>query len=82
MARIEEFRHLIRRSDIFDLMFTLRGGIARSKYGLLHEGLFSKAMAGTKVLVEEYNAMICAGLDFVCDGQVLDGDEPIPNDAR
>mmetsp|Transcript_21610 Transcript_21610/g.45072 ORF Transcript_21610/g.45072 Transcript_21610/m.45072 type:complete len:776 (+) Transcript_21610:49-2376(+) len=82
MARIEEFRHLIRRSDIFDLMFTLRGGIARSKYGLLHEGLFSKAMAGTKVLVEEYNAMICAGLDFVCDGLVLDGDEPIPNDAR
>ena len=63
-------------------MFTLRGGIARSKYGLLHEGLFSRAMAGTKVLVEEYNAMICAGLDFVCDGEVLDGDEPIPYDAR
>ncbi|GMH82738.1 hypothetical protein TrVE_jg11607 [Triparma verrucosa] len=82
IARIEEFKHLIRRHDIFDLMFTLRGGISRSKYGLLHEGLFSKAMAGTKLLVEEYNAMICAGLDFVCDGSVLEGDEPIPNDAR
>lgn len=81
-ARIEEFRHLIKRSDIFDIMFTLRGGINRSKYGLLHQGLFSKAMAGTKLLVEEYNAMICAGLDFVCDGDVLDGDEPIPTNAR
>ena len=81
-ARIDEFRHLIRRGDIFDMMFTLRGGIARSKYGLLHEGLFSRAMAGTKLLVEEYNAMICAGLDFVCDGDVLHGDDPIPSDAR
>ena len=44
--RLPEFKHLIRRHDIFDLMFTLRGGISRSKYGLLHEGLFSKAMAG------------------------------------
>lgn len=51
-ARIDEFVHLMRRQDIFELMFVLRGGIGRNKYGLLHEGLFSKAMAGTKVLVE------------------------------
>ena len=51
-ARIDEYVHLMRRRDIFELMFVLRGGIARNKFGLLHEGLFSKAMAGSKVLVE------------------------------
>ena len=51
-ARIDEFVHLMRRRDIFELMFELRGGIGRNKFGLLHEGLFSKAMAGSKVLVE------------------------------
>lgn len=51
-ARIDEFVHLMRRQDIFELMFVLRGGIGRNKFGLLHEGLFTKAMAGTKVLVE------------------------------
>ena len=45
-ARIDEFVHLMRRRDIFELMFVLRGGIGRNKFGLLHEGLFSKAMAG------------------------------------
>jgi hypothetical protein len=33
----------------------------------LHEGLFSKAMAGSKVLVETYHNVVCAALDFVCD---------------
>lgn len=51
-ARVDEFVHLMRRRDIFELMFVLRGGIGRNKFGLLHEGLFSKAMAGSKVLVE------------------------------
>jgi hypothetical protein len=51
-ARIDEFVHLMRRRDIFELIFVLRGGIGRNKFGLLHEGLFSKAMAGSKVLVE------------------------------
>lgn len=51
-ARIDEFVHLMRRRDIFELMFELRGGIGRNRFGLLHEGLFSKAMAGSKVLVE------------------------------
>lgn len=51
-ARVDEFVHLMRRRDIFELMFVLRGGIGRNKFGLLHEGLFSKAIAGSKVLVE------------------------------
>ena len=81
-ARIDEFVHLMRRSDVFDLMFTLRGGISRARYGLLHEGLFSKAMGGTKTLVETYQGMVCAALDFVCDEDVLPGEDPIPTDAR
>jgi len=81
-ARIDEFVHLMRRSDIFDLMFTLRGGISRARFGLLHEGLFSKAMAGTKTLVETYHSMVCASLDFVCDNPVPSGEQPIPTDAR
>lgn len=81
-SRIDEYVHLMRRRDIFDLMFTLRGGMARNNFGLLHEGLFSKALAGTKVLVETYHNVVCAALDFVCDSEVLPGDAPIPTDAR
>eukprot|EP00587_Corethron_hystrix_P003415 CAMPEP_0113297802 /NCGR_PEP_ID=MMETSP0010_2-20120614/510_1 /TAXON_ID=216773 ORGANISM="Corethron hystrix, Strain 308" /NCGR_SAMPLE_ID=MMETSP0010_2 /ASSEMBLY_ACC=CAM_ASM_000155 /LENGTH=812 /DNA_ID=CAMNT_0000150747 /DNA_START=197 /DNA_END=2636 /DNA_ORIENTATION=- /assembly_acc=CAM_ASM_000155 len=82
IARIDEIKHLMRRGDIFDLMFTLRGGLTRNQFGLLHEGLFSKAMAGTKVLVENFHATCCAGLDFVCDMPVVEGEEPIPTDTR
>ena len=80
-ARIDEFVHLMRRCDIFDLMFTLRGGIARNRFGLLHSGLFSRALAGSKVLIETYHNVICASLDFVCDAPVTNA-EPIPTDAR
>ena len=81
-ARIDEFIHIMRRRDIFELMFILRGGIARNKFGLLHEGLFSKALAGTKVLVETYHNVVCASLDFVCDAPVQEGEDRIPTDAR
>jgi TAG lipase / steryl ester hydrolase / phospholipase A2 / LPA acyltransferase len=81
-ARVDEFVHLMRRQDIFELMFVLRGSIGRNKFGLLHEGLFSKALAGTKVLVETYHNVVCAALDFVCDAPVLPEDDPIPTDAR
>ncbi|CAB9518021.1 Patatin-like phospholipase domain-containing protein [Seminavis robusta] len=81
-ARIDEFVHLMRRRDIFELMFVLRGGIARNKFGLLHEGLFSRAMAGSKILVETYHNVVCAALDFVCDAPVREGEAPIPTDAR
>jgi len=82
-ARVDEFVHLMRRRDIFELMFILRGGIARNKFGLLHEGLFSKAMAGTKVLVETYHNVVCAALDFVCDAPTPVGEDyPIPTEAR
>lgn len=81
-ARIDELVHLMRRRDIFDLMFTLRGGIGRNHFGLLHEGLFSRAMAGSKLLIETYHNVVCAALDFVCDAPVAPNDDPIPNDSR
>lgn len=81
-SRVDEFMHLMRRGDVFDLMFTLRGGIARNKFGLLHEGLFSKAIAGSKVLVETYHNIVCAALDYVCDEPTLPTDMPIPIEAR
>lgn len=84
-ARIDEFVHLMRRGDIFELMFVLRGSLSRNKFGLLHEGLFSKAMAGSKVLVETYHNVVCAALDFVCDAVPINAgteDLPIPTDAR
>ena len=81
-SRIDEFVHLMRRRDCFDLMFTLRGGIARNTFGLLHEGLFSKALAGTKVLVETYHNIVCTSLEFVCDALPLPGDEIIPTEAK
>lgn len=81
-SRVDEMVHLMRRRDVFDLMFTIRGGIARNKFGLLHEGLFSKALAGTKVLVETYHNVVCAALDYIADVPSLPGDDPIPTDAR
>jgi TAG lipase / steryl ester hydrolase / phospholipase A2 / LPA acyltransferase len=81
-ARIDEYVHLMRRRDIFELMFVLRGSIGRNKFGLLHEGLFTRAMAGSKVLTETYHNVVCAALDFVCDAPILPGEEPIPTDAR
>lgn len=81
-ARIDEFVHLMRRRDIFELMFVLRGGITRNKFGLLHEGLFSRALAGTKTLVETYHNVVCSALDYVCDAPAREGESPIPTEAR
>jgi len=65
--RIDELTDLINKGDIFQLMFTLRGGIYRSQYGMLHEGLFSKALSGTKLMVEQYLETVCKGLRLICD---------------
>ncbi len=79
-TKISEFIQLIRRGDVFELMFTLRGGISRNQFGLLHEGLFSKALAGTKVLVETYQYIICTGLNYVCNHPSPLND--VPMDAK
>jgi len=63
-------------------MFTLRGGIGRKHFGLLHDGLFSRSLAGTKHIVECYHNVVCEALDFVCDAPVRTNEEPIPTESR
>ena len=35
-----------------------------------HEGLFSRAISGTKMIVEQYHESVAYALDFICDSQV------------
>lgn len=85
---IDHYLHLMRRGEVFDLLYLLRGNLGRNQFGLLHKGLFSKAQAGTKVLVETYHNVVCAALEFVCDANAEHGnddpDDPnhIPTEAR
>ena len=65
--RIADTREMMRRGDVFDLMFRLRGGLARDQFGMQNEGLFRKSLAGTKHLVEKYHATNVAALDYICD---------------
>ena len=45
------------------------GGLARDQYGMQHEGLFSRATAGTKRIVEKYHDTVSYALEFICDSQ-------------
>ena len=67
--RIENIKTMIKNKDVFDLIFRLRGGLARDQYGMQHEGLFAHAAAGTKNIVEEYNETVASALNFICDEQ-------------
>jgi TAG lipase / steryl ester hydrolase / phospholipase A2 / LPA acyltransferase len=71
---------MIDQNDIFDLMFRLRGGLARDMYGMQHEGLFSKSIIGTKELVENYHQTVVDALNCICDSNP--GDDNIPQDAK
>lgn len=75
--RIEELEALMADGNVFDLMFRMRGGLARNQYGLLHEGLFSRAHAGTKQLVEGYVSTICKALHFIAAEDTADLDIPL-----
>ena len=65
--RIADTREMMRGGDVFDLMFRLRGGLARDQFGMQNEGLFRKSLAGTKHLVEKYHATVVSSLDYICD---------------
>jgi hypothetical protein len=45
-------------TQIFELLFVLRGNLGRNQFGLLNKGLLSKAQAGTKVLVPSRNVSL------------------------
>lgn len=81
---IDHYLHLMRRSAVFDLLFVLRGNLGRNQFGLQHKSLFSKAQAGTKILVETYHNVVCAALDFVCDfpRSGKEDENDIPTDVR
>jgi TAG lipase / steryl ester hydrolase / phospholipase A2 / LPA acyltransferase len=78
--RIRDTMEMAQQGDVFRLMFRLRGGLARDQYGMQHEGLFSRAISGTKTIVEQYHESVAYALDFICDSQIED--EEIPTDAK
>lgn len=53
-------------SYLFSLLFRLRGGLARDLYGINHQGLFTKACSGTKLIIEQYTKVVCKGLHYIC----------------
>lgn len=83
---IDHYLHLMRRREVFDLLFLLRGSLGRNRFGLQHKGLFSKAQAGTKVLVETYHNVVCSALEFICDAPpgdgTVDSENDVPTSAR
>lgn len=78
--RITDTIQMINQGDIFNLMFRMRGGLARDQFGILHEALFTKAMAGTKDIIEDYHETVMKALDFICDSPIAD--DEIPTDAK
>ena len=78
--RILDTIQMINHGDIFSLMFRLRGGLARDQFGILHEALFTKAMAGTKTIIEDYHETVNRALNFICDSPIAD--DEIPTDAK
>jgi hypothetical protein len=65
--RIADINDMMRRGDVFEMMFRLRGGLARDQFGMQNEKLFSKAFAGTKLIVERYHQSMAIALDYICD---------------
>ena len=41
------------------------------------EGLFSKAMAGTKYLVEEYHETVARALNLICDSRIIEEENEV-----
>lgn len=70
--RILGTSEMLERGDVFNLMFRLRGGLARDQFGMQHAGLFTRAMAGTKHIVERYHETMAAALNFICDSPIAD----------
>jgi TAG lipase/steryl ester hydrolase/phospholipase A2/LPA acyltransferase len=60
---------MMQEGDIFNLMFRLRGGLARDQFGMLNQGLFAKALSGTKFVIERYHEMMAQALNMICDSE-------------
>jgi TAG lipase / steryl ester hydrolase / phospholipase A2 / LPA acyltransferase len=70
--RIYGTLNMLERGDIFDLMFRVRGGLARDQFGIQHEGLFSKALSGPKYVIEKYHETMAMALNYICDSAISD----------
>ena len=73
-----DIRSMINGEDIFHMMFRLRGSLARDQFGMQEPSLFTRASAGTKVIVEEYHQLINSALNYICDHN----DDEVPSDAK
>ena len=80
--RIRDLNWMRNTNDIFNLMFRLRGGLARDAYGIQNEGLFTRALAGTKYLIEEYHNTVCQALDDICDSDQNEVSSIFTSDPR
>ena len=78
--RIDDLTSMMKKNKLFDMMFRLRGGLARDINGMQHEALYTRAKAGTKKIIERCNETAVQALNLICDG--TDADEPIPIDAK
>ena len=69
---------MMESNDLFRVMFRLRGSVARGRHGLMNEALYSRARAGTKWLVGEYQAKVVRALEYVATAP----DATVPTDVR
>lgn len=76
--RIRDTERMLHSCDLFDLMFRLRGGLARDQYGTSHEGLYSLATSGTKFIVDEYHSVCSKALNYICDTE----NDEVPDDVK
>lgn len=70
--RINSTLEMLERGDVFDLMFRIRGGLARDQFGIQHEGLFTKALAGPKLVIERYHETMSIALNYICDSTIAE----------
>lgn len=70
--RIHGTKEMLDRGDVFDLMFRIRGALSRDQFGIQHERLFTRALGGTKHLIEEYHETMARALNFICDSPIAD----------
>ena len=60
--RISNIDYMIKKKDIFSLIFRLRGGISRDKFGVQSGSLYTRALSGTKNIITHYTDTICKAL--------------------
>lgn len=65
--RMKDIRAMLNSEDVFNMMFRLRGALSRDQFGMQQQGLFNRAIGGTKVIVEEYHQLLINSLNYICD---------------